>query len=158
MKISERVLEIKEGCLKEQIELVSGDKTLQPLLYNQREILRRINFYLAKKYLERNDDALFWDLSNPRIVHFAKNINSDTKDFLPYGEGQINFFQSWALRKMFRKWADDNQFYLLLNQVAESLATYGSIILKEVKKDGKVWLDEVKMDNIYFDQTVKIRI
>lgn len=154
MRISERVLEIKEGCLKDQIELVSGDKTLKPLVYNQREVLRRINFYLASKYLERDDDALFWNLSSHRIVHFAKNIEADTKDFMPYGEGEINFFQSWALRKVFRQWADDNSFYLLLNQLAEGLATYGSIVLKEVKKDGKLWLEEVKLDNIYFNQTV----
>ena len=154
MKISDRVVEVKEGCLKDQIELVSGDKTLTPLLYNQRQILRRINFYLASKYLERDDDALFWNLSTYRIVHFSKNIQADTKDFLPYGEGELNFFQSWALRKMFRKWADDNHFYLLLNDTAEALATYGSIILKETKRDGKIYLDEVKLDNIYFDQTV----
>ena len=158
MNISDKVLEIVSQSLSGQLELVTGENNLSPLLFNQRENIRRINFYLASKYLDRDDDALFWNLSNHRISHFAKNIDLDTKDFLPYGIGEYNFLQSWALRKKFTEWCRVNSFYLTLNDISEGLATYGSIVWKRCKENGKTYLEEVKLDNLYFDQAIdKIR-
>ena len=158
MNISDKVLEIVSQSLNGQLELVTGENNLSPLLFNQRENIRRINFYLASKYLDRDDDALFWNLSNHRISHFAKNIDLDTKDFLPYGIGEYNFLQSWALRKKFTEWCRVNSFYLTLNDISEGLATYGSIVWKRCKENGKTYLEEVKLDNLYFDQAIdKIR-
>jgi len=158
MNISDKVLEIVSQSLGGQLELVMGENNLSPLLFNQRENIRRINFYLASKYLDRDDDALFWNLSNHRISHFAKNIDLDTKDFLPYGIGEYNFLQSWALRKKFTEWCRVNSFYLTLNDISEGLATYGSIVWKRCKENGKTYLEEVKLDNLYFDQAIdKIR-
>ena len=155
MNISSEVSRIIQDCQQGQLELVEGQDTLSPLVFNQRETLRRINFYLASRYIDRDDDAMFWNLSNARIVHFAKNIDMDTKDFYPYGEGESNFVQSWALRKMYKEWARENSFYLTLNDISEGLATYGSIVWKREKKDGKTILKEVKLDNLYFDQSIE---
>ena len=105
--------------------------------YSQQEVLDRINAYINDKYLERDDDALFWNISNSRITHFAKLIGVDTKDFLPYGLGEYNMFQSWALRKMVKKWFYDNSFYQTLNDISEGVATYGSVVWKKYKEDGK---------------------
>jgi len=154
MNISDKVLEIVSQSLSGQLELVTGENNLSPLLFNQRENIRRINFYLASKYLDRDDDALFWNLSNHRISHFAKNIDLDTKDFLPYGIGEYNFLQAWALRKKFAEWCRVNSFYLTLNDISEGLATYGSIVWKRCKENGKSYLEEVKLDNLYFDQAI----
>jgi hypothetical protein len=155
MNISKSVSGIVADGLDGYLELVVGETNLAPLKFNQRETLRRINFYLASKYTDRDDDALFWNLSNSRITHFAKNIDLDTKDFLPYGEGEYNFFQAWALRKKFREWCRDNSFYLTLNDISEGLATYGSIVWKKEKVKGKTILKEVKLDNLYFDQSIE---
>jgi hypothetical protein len=152
--ISDKVLEIVSQSLSGQLELVTGENNLSPLLFNQRENIRRINFYLASKYLDRDDDALFWNLSNHRISHFAKNIDLDTKDFMPYGIGEYNFLQSWALRKKFTEWCRANSFYLTLNDISEGLSTYGSIVWKRCKENGKSYLQEVKLDNLYFDQAI----
>lgn len=153
--ISSRVQQIIDSCNNDYLDLITGKDQIQPLRYNQRETLRRINFYLNSRYLERNDDALFWNLSNYRITHFAKNIDLDTKDFMPYGNGDVNFFQSWALRKKVRKWFDNTAFYMSLNELSEGLATYGSQIWKKTKVDGKIIFESPKLENVYFDQSAK---
>lgn len=155
MDISLKVENIIGYSINGKLELVAGENKLSPLIFNQRDILRRINFYLASKYIDRDDDAMFWNLSTHRIIHFSKNIDVDTKDFYPYGEGEINFFQSWALRKMFKEWCRENHFYLTLNDVSEGLATYGSIVWKRYKEKGRIKLKEVKLDNLYFDQAAE---
>ena len=154
-KISQLVSEIIDDCKNSSLELVSGNKEIKPILFNQRDILRKIDFYINNKYTERDDDAIFWNISNHRITHFAKLITPDTKDFYPYGIGQHNFIQAWALRKYVRKWFDDGAFYKTLNDTGECLATYGSQVWKEYKEKGETKVKEVKLDNLYFDQSVE---
>lgn len=152
-KISAKIAEIVTKSEKGYIEVKRGNQT--PLKYNQREILNKINCYLNDQYLERDDDALFWNIATPRVTHFTKLISPDTKDFYPYGLGEHNFLQAWALRKKVTKWFDDNSFYQTLNDVAEGLSTYGSAVWKKCKEeDGSIELEEVDLLNLYFDQSV----
>lgn len=155
MQISKKVQEIIKACDETYIDLVAGNGNSSTLRFNQKEILRRINFYINSKYVERDDDALFWNISNYRITHFSKNIDLDTKDFLPYGEGEINFVQAWALRKKVKEWFRETGFYMTLNDISEGLATYGSMVWKKVKEDGITKLEECKLDNLYFNQKVR---
>jgi len=156
-RISERVQQVIYDSKNSYLQLVEGKGgiNINPILYNQREILRKINFYINNRYTERNDDAIFWNISNPRITHFTKLISPDTKDFYPVGLGQHNFLQAWALRKKVRKWFDDEQFYKTLNDTAEGESTYGSLVWKKYKKNGKTCIKEAKLDNLYFDQSVE---
>lgn len=154
MKISQYISEIVGKSEKGYIEIKRGNQ--KPLKYNQKEILNRINLYLNDQYLERDDNALFWNISAPRVTHFTKLISPDTKDFYPYGLGEHNFIQAWALRKFVKKWFDDNEFYKTLNDVAEGLATYGSCVWKKcIDEEGYIELEEVDLKNLYFDQAVE---
>lgn len=156
-RISEKVRQVIDDSKNNYLQIVEGKGNInvQPILYNQRETLRKINFYINNRYTERDDDSIFWNISNPRITHFAKLISPDTKDFYPYGLGQHNFLQAWALRKKVRKWFDDEQFYKILNDTAEGEATYGSTVWKKYKEDGKTCVKESRLDNLYFDQAVE---
>lgn len=155
--ISEKVKQIINDSKNSYLEIVEGKgaNSIQPILFNQRETLRKINFYINNRYTERDDDAIFWNISNPRITHFAKLISPDTKDFYPYGMGQHNFLQAWALRKKVRKWFDDEQFYKILNDTAEGESTYGSTVWKKYKEDGEICVKESRLDNLYFDQAIE---
>lgn len=153
MRVSEKVTNtLSQARKQEQLTEGEGLKNLNPMLYNQRDVVRKINFYINDKYTERDDDALFWNISNSRISHFVKLINPDTKDFYPYGIGEHNFTQAWALRRKVEQWFNDESFYKTLNDIAEGLATYGSIVWKKYTENGKTKIKEVKLDNIYFDQ------
>ena len=151
--ISTRVQEIIDDCKNNYLEISSNGET--KIEFNQREVLRRINYYINDRFLDRNDDAIFWNLSTHRRRHTAKHISPDTKDFLPYGQGSINMFQSWALRKKVVKWFDEERFYQTLNSLGDNVSTYGSGVWKRCKEDKKTKLKKVRLDNLYFDQSVE---
>lgn len=151
--ISELVAKIKDNAESHYIDKSKSNGDVSQ--YNQREVLSRINHYINSLYVDRNDEALFWNIVNSRRIHFSKLIGVDTKDFMPYGQGTYNFVQAWSLRKELRAWFDDNQFYKILNEVSEGVATYGSIVWKKYKDGEKVELEEVDLENLYFDQTAK---
>ena len=155
MKISQRVADIVADSATNTLELVEGRDNFPPITFNQRETLRKINFYINNKYTEMDNDVIFWNISNPRITHFTKLISPDTKDFYPYGIGQHNFLQAWALRKRVTKWFQDEEFYKTLNDISEGLSTYGSTVWKKYKEDGQMCLKEVRLDNLHFDQAVE---
>ena len=135
-QIYEKVSAVISAAENEQLEFVTKDNDAQtPFLYNQRELVRRINFYINDRYLERDNNAIFWNISTPRIPHFSKLLQFDTKDFLPMGEGEYNFVQAWALKIKAREWFRDNKFYQTLNDLAQGITTYGGIVWKAVKKD-----------------------
>lgn len=153
--ISMKVKAVMDDAINGKVPVIEGLKDAKPVLYNQRETLRRINFYINDKYLERDDNAIFWNISSTRIPHFAKLISPDTKDFLPYGLGELNYWQSWALKKKVRDWFGEGSFYQTLNDTSTGLATYGSSVWKKYK-DGKMTeLEEVNLESLYFDQTIK---
>lgn len=119
--------------------------------FSQYDTLQRIDHYVNNQYLDRNDHAIFWNLANPRITHFAKNIDLDTKDLQPYGVGDASFVQIYVLKQLFYKWLEDNKFALGLNDMSEGIATYGSSVFKLFKGA----LKEVKLNNLYFDITTE---
>lgn len=151
--LSLKVADIKSKAENNYLEIVDGTNNLQPILFNQRETIRRINAYINNRFVERDDDAIFWNIINHRITHFAKLISPDTKDFMPYGLGEINYWQSWALRKKVKDFFRDTSFYKTLNDLSDGLATYGSVVWKKYKENGSVKIKEVKLDNIYFRQS-----
>lgn len=137
---------IKKG--DEVISLKSG-KT-----FDYKETLKRINCYINNRFLER-EDGIFWNISAPRIVHFAKNIDLDTKDLQPYADGEVAYVQTWILKMKFYRWLEDNHFAVTLNERSNGLTTYGSWVWKVVKKDGKKNLESVELNSLSFDRSVK---
>jgi hypothetical protein len=133
---------------KQVITLPSG-KT-----FNYQETLKRINCYINNRFLER-EDGIFWNISSSRIVHFAKNIDLDTKDLQPYADGEVSYAQTWILKMKFYRWLEDNHFALVLNDRSNGLSTYGSWVWKVVKVDGKKHIESVDLTKLYFDRTVK---
>jgi hypothetical protein len=149
MKLSHKVYQIIEDYKKDDLKICEG------WYFNAYETIRRINLYVNNKYLNREDNPIFWNISNARIIHFAKNMDFDTKDLVPYGIGEYNYVQAWILKNRFRKWLDDEEFYEILNNLSEGLATYGSWIWKFYPEDGKRSICSVDLRNIYFKQNVK---
>jgi len=136
-----------------QVEITEGYH------FNQYQTIRRITHYLNDRFFEAPNDMIFWNLSTPRIPHFAKHLDLDTKDLMPIGKGDTNFYQTWILKVKFRKWLRETNFALTLNDLAEGLAQFGSVVFKKVEtdnnNDNKYELQEVKLDNLAFDAKAK---
>lgn len=154
--IYEKVTAVVHSAENDQLEVINQDKQSNaPFLFNQRKLVRRVNYYINDQYLERDNNAIFWNIATPRIPHFAKLMQFDTKDFYPMGEGELNFVQAWALRILAKEWFRDEQFYQTLNDLAQGISTYGGAVWKEIKKDGKTCLEECKLGNLYFNQAAE---
>lgn len=126
--------------------------------FSQHETLKRIDLYINDLFLQVNDpNAIFWNISNSRLVHFAKNIDFDTKDLVPIGRGDANFLQAWIVKMRFQKWMRDNKLSLTLNDLSEGLATYGSTVwkLKDDLDTNEKSLKEVDLRRLYFNPTAK---
>lgn len=150
MKISEVVYAEVKFAKERTLQLADGYN------FNHLETIRRINLYINDKFLDCPDqDAIFWNLSTPRIPLYAKNIDMDSKDFIPAGVGTHNFYQAWILKVKFYQWARDNNFDITLNDLSEGIATYGSTVWKKTKKDGKWTIKEDDLRNLFFDYSVE---
>lgn len=150
MKISEQVGDIITSAKTEELEIVPGYS------FNQQKNVQRINLYLNQRFLENVDEnAIFWDLSTPRIIHTSKNIDLDTKDLMPYAIGETNMFQVWLCRVKLRKWLRESDIAELLDDLVDGVAAFGSAVWKIVKGDDGKTVEECDLRNLYFDQTAK---
>ncbi|MEI6529671.1 MAG: hypothetical protein WCN88_04760 [Candidatus Falkowbacteria bacterium] len=155
LKLKERISEI----IRREVEDFRKDfKISENYSFNQYQTIRRINNYINDKFYTRTEpDLIFWNLSTPRIIHFAKNIDLDTKDLLPVGKGDTNFLQAWILRLRFQKWMKDNKLSLTLNDLSEGIATYGSIVWKTYDdyETKEKCLVESDLRHLYFNPAAK---
>ena len=147
--VSALALDIIDKFKSEELEITKGYK------FNQYRNIQRINLYLNQRFLEcSNENAIFWDLSSPRITHFSKNIDLDTKDLYPYGIGETNFVQAWILRIKLRRWLRESGMASLLDDLVDGVSAFGSAVWKVV--EGKTTtIEEVDLRNLYFNQTAK---
>ena len=137
MTINDQIQQEWDNFQDNSVEVIDG------YYFSQSENIKRITLYINDKFLgDVEDNAIFWNLSTPRIPHFAKNIDLDTKDLETYGVGDVNFFQNWVLKMKFSKWVKDNEFALTLNDLSEGISTYGSIIWKKIMNKGIADIEE----------------
>jgi len=150
MKLYEKIENIIKISEK-PFEIIKG------LYFNHREAIDRIYCYKNDKFYKCEDeDALFWNVVKPYVMHYAKNIDLDTKDFRAIGKGDTNFYQSWALNIRFNKWADDNNFSIKIDDLTQLISEFGSYVWK-LKKNKEKENDIFPCDlrNLYFDPSVE---
>ncbi len=152
-KIYEKVSSVIKSAEIDNLEVIQDKQSNTPFLFNQRDLVKRINYYINDRFLERDNDAIFWNISTTRLPHFAKLLQFDTKDFLAIGLGEYNFLQSWALRIKSIEWFKDTSFYQTLNDTAQEISTYGGAVWKITTVDGKKQMEPCKLGNLYFNQT-----
>lgn len=124
--------------------------------FSQYHNLKRINKYKRGQFLECDDPtAIFWQLGTPRIPLYAKSIDMNTNNFSMIGVGKFNWFKAWVLNVRFRKWAREKRLAITLDDTSGGISTYGSMVWKKTFIKDEVELDDVNLQNLYFDQTVK---
>lgn len=125
--------------------------------FNQRQVIKRINHYINSRFLDYSGDAIFWNIINSRIAHFAKNLDLDTKDLYPYGDGSdVSYVQTTIAEAKLREWFADSQLHVELNELAEGLGTYGSHVLKITGEGKDICVKSVNLSNLYFNQFAEL--
>jgi len=129
---------------------------IKGLPFNHRETINRIYFYKNDKFVECTDEnAIFWNVVKPYVSHGSKNIDLDPKDFRAIGRGKANHIQSWILDVRFKKWADENNLSVKIDDLTQLVYEFGSFVWKLVDKDGRNDIEPCDLRNLYFDPSVK---
>lgn len=151
--------QMRKNFLDKDVEIMPG------LTFNQYDTLQLIHFYLNSKFEggdldENGSDKFFHNIINHRNAHSTKNIDLDTKDFVVKTKLENKYWASWLLRSDLQSWMREEKFSLNLNQLAEDLPKFGTVVWKKVKyKDEygkkKVCVKNVDLRDLILDQSVE---
>ena len=146
----------KENFLRRQIEIVPG------LVYNQYDVVKRVYFYMHNQFEsgptdENGDPKYFFDLTTDRNDQATKNIDLDTKDcYIKAEGGEGAYLKSWLLRREFMAYAKTSGFGIKLNELAQDLPAFGSVVWKKCKDyNGNTTTENVDLINIINDPAAR---
>ena len=131
------------------IDIVEG------LSFNQNNLIKTIEFYSNSKYLNGDKDELGRDKPFHNIVNANTDIaivatDIDTKDIniKSKDKGMRGFVKSFLLKKEADLWMKETNFAKTLNEMGETRARYGGVIVKKVLEDGVLKIESVEWKNI----------
>lgn len=145
------VVNYKENFLRKESEIMPG------LLHNQYEIVKRTYFYIHQQfesgpYDDQGQPKYFYDMITHRNDQSTKNIEVDTKNVNIQAVGQGAYLKSWFLRREFMAYAKTTGFGKKLNEMADDLPDFGTVVWKKIKlEDGSTDVTQVELINLIND-------
>lgn len=118
------------SLLDDKIEIVPGYS------FSQYDTIKRVHLYLnsqfesSKKFMGR--DKMFFNISKYRTAVATRMLNFDTKDLRLIPENFESSLKGFLLEKEFQLWMKTSMFAQTLNQIAEEVPQYGTIVLRKV--------------------------
>lgn len=114
-----------------------GQKDNTGYKFNQNDTLDVIDLYYNSKFKTGDKDAegqtkVFLNETRFRTDVAAKQVDIDVKDFVFVPGEDASVWSSYFANKEFSKWAKDNFFGELINEVVEDYPKYGTAVTKEV--------------------------
>lgn len=128
-------------------------QVVQGYPFNQYLNLKRIHLYLNSKYEDatqyNNRDKIFFNIVNYPCEVATKNLNVDTKDIRLQPLNEKSVFGTFLLEKELQQWLKTNKFGNTLNQIAEELPKYGSVVLEKTTEGAEL----IDLRRLMNDQT-----
>lgn len=81
---------------------------------------------------------VFWNLGKRRATIATKQLDIDTKDFLLLSLNQATEWNVNLLEKRLKQWMQQSKYSKILNQIADELPVYGSVILRKTKEGAEL--------------------
>lgn len=134
----------------ESIDMIDG------LTYSQWDTVKRVIFYSDSKYLEGNTDAKgrdipFFNISNYAVNVSVRSTDFDTKDITVVADNEDSATQSFIINHELKDWFKKSKFGNTLNEMGETRARYGGLLVKKVERD-TLEIDVVSWKNTVTDQ------
>jgi hypothetical protein len=143
---------LDEEYKNQTIDIVDG------LPFSQPNLVRTIEFYTNSKYLNTDKDELgrekpFHNIINANVDISVVATDLDTKDInlKSKDKGMRGFVKSFLLRKEADLWMKETNFAKTLNEMGETRARYGGLLVKKVMEDGVLKLQVVEWKNVGSD-------
>lgn len=155
-----------ENSIKEQIkkdlDIAEGGCDINGKEFKPRETLDRIMKYYNSDFTETDKknifgrDMSFYNISKPKSLATAKEIDLDTKDVRLRAKKYGEYFKTLVAKEDLKRWANENYFGEILNQIVEEFSYIGHIVVKK-DKYSKSGLSVVDLRNLFWDVGVEER-
>lgn len=148
--IYDEVKNICDNYAGGNVEITDG------LQFSQFKTIKQITYYSHSRYLSGQEDSLgrqkpFYNTVNAAVNVAVRATDFDTKDVQVVAVEPQFFAQSFTARKELTNWMDEVRFDVCLNQMSETRARYGSVLVKRVIKDGQLHIEVVRWKNVKTD-------
>lgn len=110
--------------------------------FNQYQTIKKCALYNDSKfeddspYLGRKKQ--FFNVVNPPCEVATKMLNVDTKNIRLYPTSPKSYWSTYLLEKELKLWLKKSKFAKTLNQLAEELPIFGSVVLEKTKTGAEV--------------------
>jgi len=148
---------IHEIIRKSEQNYTSGTTKLGEYVdWSMHDTIERIFAYLNSKHMQGDKDALGRDKPFFNIVTAARNVwyratDIDRKDIIIRPDNTADTFATYVLTLLLQDWMKRERFGVFLNQWGRSLADYGSVVVKFVKKEGRLIPSVVPWNRLIVD-------
>jgi hypothetical protein len=117
-----------------------------------------VDFYSNSKFLNGNKDSRgrekpFYNIVNTMVDTAIVATDIDTKDIRVEAEREQDFDKSFLYNHEIQKWMKESNFAEELNEMGETRARYGGVVVKKCMKEGKMEIEVVSWKNLVVDPT-----
>lgn len=138
--IFDAIRQERQDFLYNHIQIVDG------FMFSQYNTIKKIHKYYNGHYNDGdyetingiNRKKVFWTIGKRRATIASKQIDIDTKDFLLISENQATEWNVLLLEKELKAWMKKEKYGKILNQIADELPVYGSVVLRKTKEGAEL--------------------
>lgn len=152
MKLITELRQIDADYQGGTIEITNG------LSYSQYAILRTAEFYSNSKFLNGNKDRNgreipFYNIVNTMVDTAVVATDIDTKDIRVEADNENSFDKSFLFNHEIYQWMKESDFAQSLNNMGETRARYGGVLVKKCHEKGEeMEVEVVEWKNLVTDQ------
>jgi hypothetical protein len=123
--------------------------------FNQFETIKKINLYRASQFLDKTPISglkkIFMNVVNFRAMVATKFLDVDMKDFRLIEKDYNSQFKVKIFENELKQWFKQKNFSKILNELAEELPVFGSVVVKKVKNNIQI----VDLRKLFLDPSVE---
>ncbi|OGL46461.1 MAG: hypothetical protein A2W05_07090 [Candidatus Schekmanbacteria bacterium RBG_16_38_10] len=152
MRLIEELKQINEDYQNGTIEIASG------LTFSQSSMLRMIDFYTNSKFLNGQKDSKgrdkpFYQIINTMVDTAVVATDIDTKDIKTEADNETSYDKSFLFNHEIYNWMKETDFAQVLNEMGETRARYGGVLVKKCREKGEeMKVEVVAWKNLVTDQ------
>lgn len=152
MKLITELRQIDSDYQNGTIEIATG------LNFSQYNILRTIEFYSNSKFLNGNKDSInrekpFYNIVNTMVDTAVVATDIDTKDIRIEADDENSYDKSYLFNHEIQQWMKESDFAATLNEMGETRARYGGVLVKKCHEKGEeMEVEVVDWKNLVTDQ------
>lgn len=145
MRLITELKQIESDYKGGTIEITNG------LPFSEAQTLRMVEFYTNSKFLNTGDERPFYNVVNTMVDTAVVATDIDTKDIRVEAEREQDYDKSFLFNHEIQNWMKESNFAEELNEMGETRARYGGVVVKKCKEDGKMEIEVVDWKNLVSD-------